>query len=80
MHEEPLHLLREEQAIRDPGTYFASCASAAVHNYSPPCDRCARCVAGGAKLAIFARGFSPGLRRQAEEESVALVGIERLFG
>ena len=36
--------------------------------------------AGGAKLAIFARGFSPGLRRQAEEESVALVGIDRLFG
>lgn len=63
MHEEPLHLLREEQAIRDPGTYFAI----------------VREVAGGAKLAIFARGFSPGLRRQAEEESVALVGIDRLF-
>ena len=36
--------------------------------------------AGSAKLAIVARGFSPGLRRQAEEESVTLVGIDRLFG
>ncbi len=35
--------------------------------------------AGGAKLTIFARGFSQALKRQAEEEDVTLVGVERLF-
>ena len=35
--------------------------------------------AGGAKLAIFARGFSKALRRRADEEDVALIEIERLF-
>lgn len=35
--------------------------------------------AGSAKLAIFARGFSAALRRRAEEEDVALIGIDRLF-
>lgn len=35
--------------------------------------------AGSAKLAIFARGFSAALRRSAEEEGVALVGVDRLF-
>ena len=36
--------------------------------------------AGGARLAIFARGFKPQLRRRAAEEDVALIGIEELFG
>jgi hypothetical protein len=35
--------------------------------------------AGSAKLAIFARGFSTALERQAKEESVTLIGIDRLF-
>ncbi len=35
--------------------------------------------AGAAKLAIFARGFSAALARRAEEEDVALVGIDQLF-
>lgn len=35
--------------------------------------------AGAAQLAIFARGFSPELRRRAGEEGVALIGAERLF-
>ncbi len=35
--------------------------------------------AGGAKLAIFARGFSQPLERRAAEEDVALIGIDRLF-
>jgi uncharacterized protein len=36
--------------------------------------------AGGAKLAIFARGFSRRLEQRAAEEDVALIGIDRLFG
>ena len=35
--------------------------------------------AAGAKLAVFARGFSKALRRRAAEEDVALIEIERLF-
>lgn len=35
--------------------------------------------AGGAALAIFARGFSPALRRRADEEGVVLIGPDRLF-
>ncbi len=35
--------------------------------------------AGSAKLAIFARGFSPGLEQRAKEEGVWLVGMDRLF-
>jgi AAA+ ATPase superfamily predicted ATPase len=35
--------------------------------------------AGSARLAMFARGFSAELRRRATEESVELIGIERLF-
>jgi uncharacterized protein len=35
--------------------------------------------AAGARLAIFARGFKPELRRQAAKEDVTLVGIEELF-
>lgn len=35
--------------------------------------------AAGAKLAIFARGFSAPLRRRADEEGVALVGLDQLF-
>ena len=35
--------------------------------------------AGSAKLAIFARGFSPALERRAAEEDVTLIGIDRLF-
>lgn len=35
--------------------------------------------AGRAKLVIFARGFSRALRRRAEDEGVALIGIGRLF-
>ena len=35
--------------------------------------------AGGAKLAVFARGFSAPLRRRADEEGVALVGLDELF-
>ncbi len=35
--------------------------------------------AGGAKLAIFARGFSRDLQKRATEEDVALIGIDRLF-
>jgi uncharacterized protein len=35
--------------------------------------------AGGAKLAIFARGFSGGLERRATEEGVTLIGLDRLF-
>ena len=35
--------------------------------------------AGGAKLAVFARGFSAPLRRRADEEGVALVGLDQLF-
>jgi AAA+ ATPase superfamily predicted ATPase len=35
--------------------------------------------AGGARLAIFARGFSRGLERRAAEEDVTLVGLEQLF-
>ncbi|MEX0972654.1 MAG: ATP-binding protein [Solirubrobacterales bacterium] len=35
--------------------------------------------AGGARLAIFARGFSKALERRAAEEDVTLIGIERLF-
>ncbi len=33
----------------------------------------------GAKLAIFARGFSAPLRRRADEEGVALIGLDKLF-
>jgi AAA+ ATPase superfamily predicted ATPase len=36
--------------------------------------------AGSAKLAIFARGFSPGLEQRAETEGASLIGIDRLFG
>jgi hypothetical protein len=36
--------------------------------------------AGSAKLAIFARSFSTAVRRRAEGEDVALIGIDRLFG
>ena len=36
-------------------------------------------AAHGAKLAIFARGFSKALRHRADEEDVALIEIERLF-
>ena len=36
--------------------------------------------AAGARLAIFARGFEPELRRRAAEEDVTLVGIEELLG
>lgn len=36
--------------------------------------------AGGAKLAIFARGFSSQLERRAAEEDVTLIGVDRLFG
>lgn len=35
--------------------------------------------AGRAKLAIFARGFSKSLRRRAEEEDVALIGVGQLL-
>lgn len=35
--------------------------------------------AGGAQLAIFARGFSKALQRRASEENAELIGIERLF-
>ncbi len=35
--------------------------------------------AAKARLAIFARGFSPALKRRAEEEGIALVGLDRLF-
>ena len=35
--------------------------------------------AAGAKLAVFARGFSKALRRRAAEGDVALIEIERLF-
>ncbi len=35
--------------------------------------------AGSAKLAIFARGFSGGLRRRAAAEGVTLIGAEQLF-
>lgn len=35
--------------------------------------------AGGAKLAIIARGFSKELERRAQEEDVTLIGAERLF-
>ena len=35
--------------------------------------------ASGARLAIFARGFKPQLRRRAAEEDVTLVGIEELL-
>jgi uncharacterized protein len=35
--------------------------------------------AGSARLAIFARGFSADLKRQAAAEDVELIGIERLF-
>jgi hypothetical protein len=35
--------------------------------------------AGGAHLAIFARGFSAALERRAAEEDVTLIGIDRLF-
>jgi uncharacterized protein len=35
--------------------------------------------AGAARLAIFARGFTPELRRQAESESVELIDAQRLF-
>lgn len=35
--------------------------------------------AGGAKLAIFSRGFSRKLERRAAEEGVALIGVEQLF-
>lgn len=35
--------------------------------------------AGRADLAIFARGFSQALRRRADEEGVALIGLDRLF-
>lgn len=35
--------------------------------------------AGGAQLAIFARGFSKALERSAANEGAALIGIERLF-
>lgn len=35
--------------------------------------------AAKARLAIFARGFSPALKRRAEEEGVNLVGLDRLF-
>jgi uncharacterized protein len=35
--------------------------------------------AGNARLAIFARGFSPALERRAAAEDVALIGAERLF-
>jgi AAA+ ATPase superfamily predicted ATPase len=35
--------------------------------------------AGGARLAIFARGFEPELERRAAEEGVALIGAEDLF-
>jgi hypothetical protein len=34
---------------------------------------------GGARLAVFARGFSKALRQRAEEEDTALIGIEQLF-
>jgi AAA+ ATPase superfamily predicted ATPase len=36
--------------------------------------------AAGARLAIFARGFSAALERRADEEDVALIGVDRLFG
>jgi AAA+ ATPase superfamily predicted ATPase len=35
--------------------------------------------AGGAQLAIFARGFSVALERRAGEEGVALIAMDRLF-
>lgn len=35
--------------------------------------------AGGAQLAIFARGFSSRLEQKAAEEGVTLIGIDRLF-
>jgi AAA+ ATPase superfamily predicted ATPase len=35
--------------------------------------------AGSAQLAIFARGFSPELRRRAGDEEVTLIDAERLF-
>jgi len=35
--------------------------------------------AAGARLAIFARGFSAALERRAEEEGVALIGVDELF-
>lgn len=35
--------------------------------------------AGGAKVAIFARGFSPALERRAAQEDAELIGIDRLF-
>lgn len=35
--------------------------------------------AAAARLAIFARGFKPQLRRRAAEEGVALVDVEELF-
>jgi AAA+ ATPase superfamily predicted ATPase len=36
-------------------------------------------LADSAQLVIFARGFSAALRRRADEESVLLIGIDRLF-
>jgi len=42
-------------------------------------QRDALAKAGAARLAIFARGFTADLEREAQAEDVLLVGVERLF-
>ena len=42
LYEEPLHLLREEQAIRDPGTYFAIVREVAGGRTAPARSRTPR--------------------------------------